>query len=123
MAQASDLVQVGIPANQAKMLGDTFAEIAGAGTTISDATPFTASTIYVTGGALNSGIKLPVIDASNTKEHVVLNHSANSIRCYVGVSTDSIKSFVSGSGVDYVDIASQASKTFRKVSSTFWMAY
>lgn len=123
MAQVSDLVQVGFPPNQANALGDTFQDVAGAGTTIADATSFTASTIYVTGGALNSGIKLPRIDASKTKEHVILNHSANSIRCYVGDAADSIKSFVSGAGVDYVDIASQASKTFRKVSATFWMAY
>lgn len=125
MAQVSDLVQVGFPPNQANALGDTVAEVAAAGTTVSDATPITDSVIYcVSASGANAGFKLPTLTMSKTKKHIIINDSGVTVRAYVNNSSaESIKNFAGGGAADYRSIADGAVATIQKAADDFWVSY
>lgn len=83
MALAKDLMQVGIPDQAAIRVGFQTGTITGGGALPADANviPATATLVSVTGGTLNSGIKLPA-SAELGVPYVIAHLGANNILIY-----------------------------------------
>lgn len=125
MALVSDLIKVGLSVRQCEILGDTFASISAAGTTVSDATAATSSIIHInaTSGA-NAGVVLPKIDASPTKHYIVANESGSNARIYVNDSaTEGIKHFGTTGTAAYVNVGSGAWVELVKLATDIWGAF
>ena len=83
MSLAKDLMQLGIPDQQAIRLGFQVGTITGGGTTSADANVMAASAtiVTVTGGNSNSGIKLPA-GAELGVPYIITHLGANTILIY-----------------------------------------
>lgn len=126
MPLVSDLIQVGFSARQAEALGDTFATVAAAGTTVADATLITTSLVYInaTSGA-NAGLRLPRIDASESKNYKIGSGVGATTRIYVADSAlEGFKIFgLASSGVGYFELAGQQWAMIVKIASDLWGAF
>lgn len=122
MALVSDLVKIGISAEWAKTLGDTFASVAAAGTTINDAANITDSIILCSSSSgANAGLKLPKIDASRTKRHRVYNESGGNIRVYLNDSAvEGFKFFGPSGAATYVTVSTGTWVTIEKIAAGTW---
>jgi hypothetical protein len=98
---------------------EAFASVAGAGTTISDATAASArSYVFITSGAASSGFKLqtPTVTPGVTQE--IINQTANNILIYpsaVGVQIDAL-----GAGNPYTLGPGKAIKTYSASATQYY---
>jgi len=122
VALVSDLVKIGMIAEHAKALGDSFATVAATGTTISDAANITDSIVLCSSSSgANAGLKLPKIDASNTKRHRICNESGGNIRVYLNDSgTEGIKLFGSAGGATFVTVPTSTWVEIIKIAANTW---
>jgi len=124
VALVSDLIAVGFSVAKAKAVGDSYEKIVATGSTSSDAAPATSSIIFVSGTTgVNAGIKLPKMDASNTKRHVIINASGGAIKVYVGDSTTETFLIAGAAASASFTLADTASKTITKIANNEWVAY
>lgn len=118
MVAAANLIQLGIPGEQAKRLGFTKSTKAGIGTAQSGAALITSNMTVATTAGGQTALLLPlVIEASGPV--IIANFSATTALVFPQTG----ESINGGTTNASVNIAQNASRVFFKVSATQWISF
>lgn len=118
MATAVDIMKGGFSAFGARAInGQNNITVTAAGTSQTDATAVTASTIVVTTAAASTGIRLPACEIGDSMN--VLNLGANAVTIYPD-SGAQINALGANAGFQ---LAPNTAAQVRRFSTTRWMAF
>lgn len=123
MAQATDLMGVGLPAEQALRLGSTIVAVNAAGTTQGTATVLSAPgniVAVVTPAASQQGVMLPV-NAELDAEVVIVPTLATPLITVYPPTSGTIDLLAANTGLAFTTANKNA--RFKKVSATNWRSF
>jgi len=129
MPLVTDLIGLGMPAEQAAKLGNptidalpqepVSAAVTAAGTTIADATLLTGLVNNVTTAAASTGVKLNALTPVGATV-TVRNGGANDLKLYPASASEAINGGAGGASITLTTLNKQIASC-SKVSSTLWI--
>ena len=118
MALAKEIMGGGLSAATAQAIGGSVQTgLTATGSAITDALQLTASNVQVSTTAASTGVLLP--NGVIGDEVLIYNAGANTLAVYPPTSSQSINS---GSAGAAFSVATTKTATFKKITSTLWIA-